>query len=51
MFEALNGHGKPARLVILPEEGHQYRSQEAIKTVISEMAAWLDNHQDTNWRK
>jgi dipeptidyl aminopeptidase/acylaminoacyl peptidase len=44
LFDALNGLGKIARLVVLPDEGHFYRSLEGCETVIHEMKAWLDRY-------
>jgi hypothetical protein len=29
-FNALKGHGAPARVVLLPHEGHGYRARESV---------------------
>ncbi|MHC4991729.1 MAG: S9 family peptidase [Planctomycetota bacterium] len=50
MFHALKGHGATARLVMLPNESHGYRSRESIGHVLAEMVDWFDTyvkHADT----
>jgi len=42
MYSALKGHGVPARLVLLPHEGHGYRGRESVLHVLAETEAWLD---------
>ena len=43
-FAALRGHGKTARLVMLPAESHGYRARETVGHVLWEMATWLNTH-------
>ena len=43
-FAALRGHGKTARLVMLPAESHGYRARESVGHVLWEMVTWLDKH-------
>jgi dipeptidyl aminopeptidase/acylaminoacyl peptidase len=43
-FQALKGHGAPARLVILPYEGHSYQARETIHRVAAEIFNWLSEH-------
>jgi len=40
LFDAINGNGGISRLVILPYEGHDYRSRESVLHVIAEMFEW-----------
>jgi dipeptidyl aminopeptidase/acylaminoacyl peptidase len=42
MFAAISGLGGTARLVMLPLEGHGYRSRESILHVLWEIERWLD---------
>jgi dipeptidyl aminopeptidase/acylaminoacyl peptidase len=42
LFHALKGHGKTARLVMLPHESHGYRARESNEHVLAETIAWLD---------
>ena len=44
MYGALKGHGKAARLVLLPHEGHGYRARESVLHVLAEMDAWLERY-------
>lgn len=44
LFEALKGHGKVARLVLLPAEAHGYRARESVLHVLAEMDAWLEKY-------
>lgn len=44
LFEALQGLGKPARLVILPYEGHHYRARESLMHLLWEQGEWLKQH-------
>ncbi|WP_440057040.1 prolyl oligopeptidase family serine peptidase (plasmid) [Pseudoalteromonas sp. T1lg65] len=41
MFAALDGLGKTARLVMLPEEEHSYKARESIMHVLWEQEQWL----------
>lgn len=41
LYQALKGHGKTARLVLLPHESHGYRARESVLHVLYEMCAWL----------
>lgn len=43
-YHALQGHGKPARLVILPHESHGYQARESVLHVLWEMHRWLEIH-------
>jgi len=43
-FAALRGHGKTARLVLLPAESHGYRARESVGHVLWEMATWLNTY-------
>lgn len=43
-YSALQGHGCPARLVLLPHESHGYRAYESVMHVLSETETWLDTH-------
>lgn len=42
LYQALQGTGGTARLVILPHESHGYRARESILHVIAEMLGWSD---------
>jgi len=42
LFAALRGLGRHARLVMLPGEGHAYRSREAVLHTLAEQAEWLE---------
>lgn len=42
MYQALKGHGKVARYVTLPAEGHGYRARESVLHVLHEMTNWLE---------
>jgi dipeptidyl aminopeptidase/acylaminoacyl peptidase len=42
LFQALQGNGGTARLVILPHESHGYRARESIMHDIAEMLEWAD---------
>lgn len=42
-FEALDGLGKKARLVILPHEDHGYSAKESILHMLYEMDTWMAN--------
>ncbi|KAF8067166.1 hypothetical protein HT031_002213 [Scenedesmus sp. PABB004] len=43
-FAALKGHGAPARLVLLPHEGHGYRARESVLHMLYEQDQWLEAH-------
>ena len=43
-FNALKGHGKIARLVLLPHESHGYRAKESILHMLWEMDEWLKKY-------
>ena len=43
-FNALKGHGAPARLVMLPLESHNYRARESILHLLWEQDQWLEKH-------
>jgi dipeptidyl aminopeptidase/acylaminoacyl peptidase len=44
LYQALQGNGGKARLVLLPHEAHGYRSREAVLHTLAEMIEWLDKH-------
>lgn len=44
LYQAINGHGGIARLVMLPYESHGYRARESVMHVLAEMLDWLDIH-------
>ena len=44
LYQALQGNGGKARLVMLPHESHGYRSREAVLHTLAEMIEWLDQH-------
>lgn len=44
MFAALRGLGIPARLVMLPYEGHHYQAQESVRLLLTEQYQWLQQH-------
>lgn len=43
-FNALKGHGAPARVVLLPHEGHGYRARESVLHTLYEQDQWLERH-------
>jgi dipeptidyl aminopeptidase/acylaminoacyl peptidase len=43
-FAALKGHGKRARLVMLPAEPHGYRARESLGHTLYEMVTWMDKY-------
>lgn len=44
LFQAINGQGGTARLVMLPHENHGYAARESVEHVLAEMTAWLDRY-------
>jgi dipeptidyl aminopeptidase/acylaminoacyl peptidase len=42
LFQALQGNGATARLVMLPYEAHTYRGRESVLHTIAEMIEWAD---------
>jgi dipeptidyl aminopeptidase/acylaminoacyl peptidase len=44
LFQAIQGNGGTARLVLLPHEAHGYRARESILTVLAEMFEWCDRY-------
>jgi dipeptidyl aminopeptidase/acylaminoacyl peptidase len=42
LFQALQGNGATARLVMLPFEGHGYRARESVLHTLAEMIEWAD---------
>ncbi|MBP7636120.1 S9 family peptidase, partial [Candidatus Ozemobacteraceae bacterium] len=44
LFAAVRGHGGTVRHVVLPFEGHGYRSREGIMQALAETEEWLDRH-------
>jgi dipeptidyl aminopeptidase/acylaminoacyl peptidase len=43
-YNAVKGHGGTARLVVLPNESHGYRSKESILHMLWEMDTWLEKY-------
>ena len=44
LFQALQGLGGTARLVLLPAEEHGYRARESVLHVAAEMLQWIERH-------
>ena len=44
MYQAINGLGGKARLVMLPHESHGYRAKESIMHMLYEQDAWLEKY-------
>jgi dipeptidyl aminopeptidase/acylaminoacyl peptidase len=44
LFQAIQGHGGTARLVVLPFEEHGYRGRESVLHVIAETFDWTEKH-------
>ncbi len=44
LYQAINGQGGTARLVMLPHEGHGYAARESVEHVLAEMTSWLDRY-------
>lgn len=44
LFQAVQGNGGTARLVLLPHEDHGYRARESILHVIEETFEWVGRH-------
>jgi dipeptidyl aminopeptidase/acylaminoacyl peptidase len=44
MFQAIQGNGGLAKLVMLPYEGHGYRARQSVMHVQHEMVQWLDRY-------
>jgi dipeptidyl aminopeptidase/acylaminoacyl peptidase len=44
MFQAIQGNGGTARLVMLPHESHGYRARETVGHVVAEMLDWADRY-------
>jgi dipeptidyl aminopeptidase/acylaminoacyl peptidase len=44
LFQAIQGHGGTARLVVLPHEDHAYRARESVLHVLAETMAWVERH-------
>jgi dipeptidyl aminopeptidase/acylaminoacyl peptidase len=42
LFQAIQGNGGTARLVVLPHESHGYVARESVLDVLAEEFAWLD---------
>ncbi len=47
LFDALQGLGKPARLVLLPYEGHHYQARESVLHLLWEQQQWLARYLKT----
>ena len=44
MFQAIQGNGGLAKLVMLPYEGHGYRARQSVMHMQHEMVQWLDTY-------
>jgi dipeptidyl aminopeptidase/acylaminoacyl peptidase len=44
LFQAIQGTGGTARLVLLPHESHGYRARESVLHVLAEMFEWADKY-------
>lgn len=44
LFQALQGNGGTARLVMLPHESHGYQARESVLHVLAEMFEWADRY-------
>ena len=44
LYQAINGLGGKARLVMLPHESHGYRARESILHMLWEMDQWLEKY-------
>jgi dipeptidyl aminopeptidase/acylaminoacyl peptidase len=44
LFQAINGNGGTARLVMLPFESHGYHARESVLHVLVEMFEWADQY-------
>jgi dipeptidyl aminopeptidase/acylaminoacyl peptidase len=44
MYQAINGLGGKARLVMLPHESHGYRARESIMHMLYEQDEWLEKY-------
>lgn len=44
LFQAIQGHGGTARLVLLPAEEHGYRARESVLHTVAEMLEWAERH-------
>jgi dipeptidyl aminopeptidase/acylaminoacyl peptidase len=44
LFQALEGLGGTARLVLLPHEAHGYVARESVEHVVAETIDWVERH-------
>jgi dipeptidyl aminopeptidase/acylaminoacyl peptidase len=44
LFQAIQGNGGIAKLVMLPHEGHGYRALQSVMHVQYETVRWLDKY-------
>jgi dipeptidyl aminopeptidase/acylaminoacyl peptidase len=44
LFQAIQGNGGTARLVMLPHESHAYRARESVLHALAEMLEWADRY-------
>ena len=44
LFQAIQGNGGTARLVLLPAEEHGYRARESVLHTVAEMLEWAERH-------
>ena len=51
LYQAIQGNGGTARLVILPHESHGYRARESVLHVIAEMFEWAERHAKPHTRE
>ena len=47
-YQAIRGNGGDAELLLLPWEGHSYRSRESVRTTAAQMLRWFDDHLKSN---
>jgi dipeptidyl aminopeptidase/acylaminoacyl peptidase len=43
-YQAIRGNGGDAELLLLPWEGHSYRSRESVRKTAAQMLRWFDDH-------
>jgi len=46
-YQAIRGNGREAELLLLPWEGHSYRSVESVRKTAAHMLRWFDEHLKT----
>ena len=43
-YQAIRGNGGDAELLLLPWEGHSYRSRDSVRKTAAQMLRWFDDH-------